>query len=194
MLFKAKLKHLRISPRKVRLVAGLIKGLPVKQAEIQLKFSTKRSTEPILKLLNSAVANAKENGGASKDNLFVSNVIVDIGPTLKRWRARAMGRASSIMKRTSHITLILEHKGEIKSKKAKQKEKIEPIKEIKEDKKEQTLLEEVGKKVEDKKDITKKDKKDLPQKPYSATSKSKRNSLVVKHSVMLKKYLEEKVF
>ena len=158
MLFKAKLKHLRISPRKVRLVAGLIKGLPVKQAEIQLKFSTKRSTEPILKLLNSAVANAKENGGASKDNLFVSNVIVDIGPTLKRWRARAMGRASSIMKRTSHITLILEHKGEIKSKKAKQKEKIEPIKEIK----------------EDKKDITKKDKKDLPQKPYSATSKSKK--------------------
>jgi len=174
MLFKAKLKHLRISPRKVRLVAGLIKGLPVKQAEIQLKFSTKRSTEPILKLLNSAVANAKENGGASKDNLFVSNVIVDIGPTLKRWRARAMGKASSIMKRTSHITLILEHKGEIKSKKAKVKEKIEPIKEIKEDKKEQTLLEEVGKKVEEKKDIIKKDKKDLPQKPYSATSKSKK--------------------
>ena len=111
MLFKAKLRHLRISPRKVRLIANLIKGLTVRQAEIQLKFSTKRSASSMLKLLKSAIANAENDGKASKENLFVSNVTVDKGPTLKRWRPRAMGRASSIMKRTSHVTLTLDQKG-----------------------------------------------------------------------------------
>jgi len=176
MLFQAKLKHLRISPRKVRLVTGLIKGLSVKQAEIQLKFSTKRSTEPILKLLNSAVANAKENGNISKDNLFVSNIVVDIGPTLKRWRARAMGRASAIKKRTSHITLILSQRGSsvVKESEKVKSEEIKKVpmqdrdpdsKDVGKVEREKTLLEEIGKKT---------DKKDFPQKPYSTTSKSKK--------------------
>jgi len=171
MLFKAKLGHLRISPRKVRLVTDLIKGLPVKQAEIQLKFLTKRSVEPILKLLNSAVANAKNNNDISKDNLFISNIIVDVGPTLKRWRPRAMGRASSIMKRTSHITLILSQKGlpiTKESKKVKPEEIKEETERVKRIEGEKTLLEEISKKTD------KTDKKNFPPKPYSATSKSKK--------------------
>jgi len=154
MLFKAKLKHLRISPRKVRLVADLIKGLPIKQAEVQLKFLAKRSVEPILKLLKSAIANAQNNGNALKENLFVNNVIVDAGPTLKRWRPRAMGRAASIKKRTSHITLILEQKGssvDVKNVKPK------VIKEGEEDK---TLLEDINKEP-DKKEFSQKSHSDL---------------------------------
>jgi len=179
MLFTAKLKHLRISPRKVRLVANLIKGLTVKQAQIQLKFLTKRSSVPILKLLNSAVANAENDGKASKDDLFIQNVIVDAGPTLKRWRARAMGRASSIMKRTSHITLILDQKEGTVVEKPK-KEISEQIKEkltVGQDK-DETLLEEIGKPIErvkgkeEKTDL--KIKKIPPLKPYSTTSKSKK--------------------
>ena len=182
MLFKARLKHLRISPRKVRLVAGLIKGLSVKQAEIQLKFSTKRSVGPILKLLNSAVANAKNNGDVSKDNLVISNITVDIGPTLKRWRPRAMGRASSIMKRTSHITLTLSQTGEVKTEKTKKEVKpasikAKPVSSKKGDKKEETLLEEIGKpekQTEEKEERTDLKIKTPPVKPYSATSKSKK--------------------
>jgi len=175
MLFKAKLNHLRISPRKVRLVTDLIKGLPVKQAEIQLKFLTKRSSIPILKLLNSAVANAKNNGSISKDNLFVSNVRVDVGPTLKRWRARAMGIASAIMKRTSHVTITLSQKGSFikeddKVKLEKTKEKIKPSKE---DKKEKTLLEEIGKGTEENKDVVEKENKDIASKSHSVKQKSK---------------------
>ena len=177
MLFKAKLNHLRISPRKVRLVTDLIKGLSVKQAEIQLKFLTKRSATPILKLLNSAVANANNNGNILKENLFVSNVTVDVGPTLKRWRARAMGRASAIMKRTSHITLTLNQKGSSiikEGEKVKLEKTEEKTKLSEETKKEKTLLEEIGEKTEEKKDIVEKEKQNLPPKPYSATSKSKK--------------------
>lgn len=147
MLFKAKLRHLRISPRKVRLVTDLIKGLPVKQAQLQLKFLTKRAVDPILKLLNSAIANAESTGKGSKDNLVINNILVDPGPTLKRWRARAMGRAASIKKRTSHITLILEQKGitvPIEPEKKKEEKQKEEKQEIKPDK-EKTLLEEISK-------------------------------------------------
>ncbi|MBU1177219.1 MAG: 50S ribosomal protein L22 [Patescibacteria group bacterium] len=174
MLFKAKLNHLRISPRKVRLVTDLIRGLPVKQAEIQLKFLTKRSSIPILKLLNSAVANAKNNGSISKDNLFVSDVRVDVGPTLKRWRARAMGRASAIMKRTSHITLTLNQIKETEKVPMQKPSRILDTEGVGKDEKEKTLLEEIGKVTEEKKDIVEKEKQNLPPKPYSTTSKSKK--------------------
>lgn len=103
---KAQLKYLRISPRKIRLVADVIRGLNTVEAEQQLKFSSKKSAKHLLKLLKSAIANA---GDAS--NLFISEIKVDSGPTLKRWRARAMGRAAMIRKRTSHITIILEQHG-----------------------------------------------------------------------------------
>lgn len=106
-MVKAKLKHLRISPRKVRLVAGLVRGLPADKALIQLQFSRKRAADSVLKLLNSAIANAENNFQLAKENLYVSEIKVDEGPTLKRWIPRAMGRATSIFKRTSHITLVL---------------------------------------------------------------------------------------
>lgn len=102
---KAQLKYLRISPRKVRLVANLIRNLNVSQAEQQLKFSGKRSAQSILKLLKSAIANSN-----NAPDLFISEIKVDQGPTLKRWRARARGQANMIKKRTSHITIILSSK------------------------------------------------------------------------------------
>ena len=121
-MITAKLRYLRISPRKVRLVTDLIKGLSVIEAERQLKFLTKKTTKPVLKLLNSAVANAKNKANLVKENLYVSNVIIESGPTLKRWRARAMGRAAPIMKRTSHITLILNEREASVSQKVKEVE------------------------------------------------------------------------
>lgn len=96
-----------MAPRKVRSVGDLIKGLPVNEAEAQLMVQTRRPSQPILKLLRSAVANAKNNGLSNTDHLFVSNVRVDGGPMLKRILPRARGSASPIQKKMSHVTLIL---------------------------------------------------------------------------------------
>ncbi len=104
---KAKLRYLRMSPRKVRLVVDLVRGMEVGAAVKQLKFSSKRAALPVLKLINSAVANAENNFKLKKDNLFIKEIKVDQGPALKRWRARAMGRAASIKKFTSHVTVVL---------------------------------------------------------------------------------------
>lgn len=110
MQVKANLNNLRISPRKVRLVADLIKGLRAKEAKAQLRFAARHSAEPLLKLLNSAVSNAKHNFNLDENNLYVAKLIVDGGASLKRWMPRAMGRATPILKRTSHISLVLEEK------------------------------------------------------------------------------------
>ena len=110
MQVSAKLRHLRMSPRKVRLVADVIRGLDVKNAQNQLSFMNKRAAKPVLKLLNSAVANAEHNFKFKKDNLYISELRVDEGAILKRWRARAMGRAAPINKRTSHILIVLSEK------------------------------------------------------------------------------------
>ena len=110
---KAYLKNYRQSPRKVRLVADLIKGKSVEEARTALRFLVKRAGDPILKLINSAVANAK-NAGMNEEDLVVKNITVDKGVVLKRFRARAMGRGARINKRTSHITVTLANKkGEI---------------------------------------------------------------------------------
>jgi large subunit ribosomal protein L22 len=103
----AKLRFLRQSPRKVRLVADSIRGLDVLRAIPQLTFSPRNSALAILKLLNSAVANAEHNFHLKKDNLFIKEIRVDQGPALKRWKPRAFGRASAIRKETSHISIIL---------------------------------------------------------------------------------------
>ncbi|MFC1701012.1 50S ribosomal protein L22, partial [Patescibacteria group bacterium] len=108
MQVTAKLKHLRVASRKVRLVADLIRGLSVVDAEKQLKFLNNRSVLPIEKLLKSAVSNAENNAKLVKENLYISKIVVDEGPILKRWRARSMGRAAEIMKRTSHIAIVLD--------------------------------------------------------------------------------------
>lgn len=96
-----------MSPRKVRLVADLIKGMKAVDAALQLEFSRKHAARVVLKLLRSAMANAEHNHKLSKDTLLVKNVVVDGGATLHRWMPRAMGRATPIRKRTSHITITL---------------------------------------------------------------------------------------
>ena len=104
----AKLRHLRTSPRKVRLLADIIRGLPVQEAEAQLMLSPKRSSKDLLKLLRSAVANAENNHEMNSHNLYIKEIRVDEGPTLKRWNPRAFGAVNEIHKRTSHISIILE--------------------------------------------------------------------------------------
>ncbi len=105
---RAKLRHLRVSPQKVRLVADLIRGKHVEEALNILQFTQKRSSLPLAKLVKSAVANADQKGGVNIDNLFVGECFVDGGPTLKRFMPRAQGRATPIIKRTSHVTVGLE--------------------------------------------------------------------------------------
>jgi large subunit ribosomal protein L22 len=105
---RAKLRHLRIAPRKVRLVADLIRGKHVEEALNILQFTQKGSSRPLAKLVKSAVANADQKGGVDIDNLYVGECFVDGGPMLKRFMPRAQGRATPIMKRTSHVTVGLE--------------------------------------------------------------------------------------
>ncbi|MBN1959519.1 MAG: 50S ribosomal protein L22 [Deltaproteobacteria bacterium] len=104
---QASLRHLRMAPRKVRLVIDMIRGKQVEDALNILTFSKKSAARPVAKLLKSAVANADVKGGFNLDRLLVDTVTVDEGPTLRRWLPRAMGRATRIHKRTSHVTLIL---------------------------------------------------------------------------------------
>lgn len=113
---KAFLKNYRQSPRKVRLVADLVKGKKVDEALIELDFLVKRASAPIKKLVNSAVANAK-NLGKDTSVLFVKDLRVDKGLVMKRMMPRAMGRGARINKRTSHVTVILEEKVEKLAKK-----------------------------------------------------------------------------
>jgi large subunit ribosomal protein L22 len=110
----ANLRHLRMSPRKVRLVVNTIRGLSVSAAETRLSFLPKLAAQPVLKLLRSAVANAEHNFKLDKKDLFVRHIVADGGPTLKRFRPRAFGRAAPIRKRTTHISLILAVKGDVK--------------------------------------------------------------------------------
>ena len=105
MQVKAQLKRANISAQKVRLVADQIRGMEVEKAEQLLSFSPKKGAQIMKKVLLSAVSNAEHNEGADIDELKVSAVFVDEGPTLKRGRARAKGRGTQILKRTSHITV-----------------------------------------------------------------------------------------
>ncbi len=98
-------KYAHISPQKCRLVADQIRGLRVEDALNTLAFSTKKAAPMVKKVLNSAIANAENNKGADIDELKVAYIFVNEGPTMKRMRARAKGRGSRILKRTSHITV-----------------------------------------------------------------------------------------
>lgn len=108
----ASLRNLRMSPRKVRLVIDTVRGLTVKTAETRLSFLKKGAAEPVLKLLRSAMANAEHNFHLAKDSLYVKHIVADGGPTIKRFRPRAFGRAAEIRKRTTHVTLILAPKSD----------------------------------------------------------------------------------
>lgn len=106
----AKLRYVRISAQKGRLVADQIRGLPVEQALNILAFSKKKGADLMKKVLDSAIANAENNEGADIDELKVSSVMIDEGPTMKRIRARAKGRAARILKRSSHFTVTVSDK------------------------------------------------------------------------------------
>lgn len=106
----ARISYLRVTPRKARMVADLIRGKGVQKALDILSFTNRYVAKDFKKLLRSALANAEQKGGMDPDNLIVKTVMVDQGPTLKRWQARARGSAFKIEKKTSHITLILAEK------------------------------------------------------------------------------------
>lgn len=109
---KAVAKYIRISPRKVREVVDLIRGKKIGEAIAILKFTPKRAATAVEKVIKSAVANAEHNQELDRDALYVSEVFVDQGPTLKRFKPRAMGRADLIRKKTSHITVVVREKKE----------------------------------------------------------------------------------
>jgi large subunit ribosomal protein L22 len=106
----AKLKSVRLSPQKTRLVVDMVRGKAVQEALNILKFSPQRPADVVAKLVRSAVANAEQKGIADVDRLFVKAVFVDQGPVLKRFMPRAQGRATKIRKPTSHITVVLDEK------------------------------------------------------------------------------------
>lgn len=108
MQAKAKVRTVRIAPRKVRMVLDLVRGKEVQEALAILQLTNKRTSPVVEKLIKSAVANAEHNYDMDIDSLFVSEIFADEGPTLKRFRPRAKGSASRINKRTSHITVVLE--------------------------------------------------------------------------------------
>lgn len=120
MKVTAKLDNLRIAPRKTKLVADLIKGLDVSEALDQLDMEVKRTSPYMKKLILSARANAENNFGLDRNNLYVCDVVVGAGPTLKRWMPRAYGRAAQILKRTSKITIVLDERIEGKGRKTKE--------------------------------------------------------------------------
>lgn len=130
MEVKAQLNNLRIAPRKVRLVADAIRNKTANEAEAILNFTVKKSSPAMLKLLNSAVSNAKNNFQLDKNNLYISKITVDEGVKLKRWMPRARGRASEIMKRSSHICLILKEIKETNKKVAKKSKAKTEVKEV----------------------------------------------------------------
>ena len=112
MQAKAVAKYVRISPRKVRQVVNLIRGKKISDAFAILQFTANGSTDDVTKVLKSAVANAGHNYDMNVDDLIITEICVDQGPTLKRIKPRAMGRADQIRKRTSHITVVVGEKKE----------------------------------------------------------------------------------
>ena len=108
MKSKAVAKYVRVSPRKVRLIMDQIRGKKVQEALNLLSYTPQKGALILKKLLDSAVANAEQNSDTDVDKLYIERIFADEGPSLKRFRPRAMGRATRILKRTSHLTVILD--------------------------------------------------------------------------------------
>jgi len=104
----ARARYIRIAPRKARLVADMIRGKPAEKAVNILSFTPKAAASILKKVLDSAIANAENKGDIDVDTLYVKKILIDQGPTWKRYRPRAMGRATLIQKKTSHITIVLD--------------------------------------------------------------------------------------
>ncbi|MBI2514735.1 50S ribosomal protein L22 [Candidatus Wolfebacteria bacterium] len=153
----AQLNYLKMAPRKVRLVANALKGLSVSEAEARLLLMPQKAKEPLVKLLRSAVQNAKNNQGMEVQKLFIKAIQVDEGPMLKRFMPRAMGRATPIHKKSSHVFLRLEEsevlrptrfKIEVRKKISKSKAKKMTAKTEKEKPEARREIKEAGKPVE----------------------------------------------
>lgn len=185
---KASLYNIRMSPRKVRLVANLISRMPATKAKAQLTFLVKKPAPLILKLLNSAVANAKHNFQLEEDNLRVEKIVVEAGATLKRWLPRAMGRASAIHKRTCSIILWL---GEINPSAKPKKKNVKPTV-LKEEEAlpgaKPTRVKEIN--VEEADD--KKGEKIAPARPYGASGEAKKRNFSRQTVGNLKKVFRRK--
>ncbi|MBI2041909.1 MAG: 50S ribosomal protein L22 [Candidatus Nealsonbacteria bacterium] len=138
-MITAKLRHLHIAPRKVRLIADLIRGKSTTEAVTILNFTTKKAALDIQNLLNSAIANAKNNFQLDPSNLYILKISVDEGPKIKRFMPRARGSANEIQKKTSHINLVLEEiekgAGKLKATKEEEVAKDEKIEKIKKEEK-----------------------------------------------------------
>ena len=106
----AQIKYIRMTPRKMRVVANQVRGKGVQEAMDYLSFCRRSAAVPLLKLLKSAVANADQKGGMDLENLYVSELTVDKGPTMRRWMPRARGMATQILKRTSHVKVVVDEK------------------------------------------------------------------------------------
>ncbi len=120
----ASLRHLRMSPRKVRLVVNAVRGLSIARAEARLAFLKKGAAEPVLKLIRSAAANAEHNFKLDRESLVIKTITADGGPTTKRFRPRAFGRAAEIRKRTTHVNVILAPKSEVDAAKKAKNESV----------------------------------------------------------------------
>lgn len=117
MEIKARTKYLKISPKKMRRVIDVVRGMDAEQSIQQLTFIPRKAARLIIRTLKSALANAKHNFDLEKEDLMIKSIFVDEGPVLKRWRPRAFGRAAQIRKHASHLTVILETKIGVKAKK-----------------------------------------------------------------------------
>lgn len=110
---KAIAKYIRISPSKAKIVIDLIRGKDVREAEAILKFTPNRAADPICKVLRSATANAENNLSLNKEDLYVTKAFIGQGPSLKRYKPRAMGRADRMLHRTCHITVVVGEREEV---------------------------------------------------------------------------------
>ena len=119
----ASARYTRITPMKARRVVDMVRGLPVADAQALLQFAPQAASETVLKVLESAVANAETTEDLDRATLVVSKAMVDEGPTMKRWRPRAQGRATRINKRTSHITLVVQPAAVVAEQKATPKKR-----------------------------------------------------------------------
>ncbi len=159
MQITAKLNNLRIAPRKVRMIADLIRGKRVNQAQSALSFVLKKAARPVQKLLNSAVDSAEKNHQLEKSNLYISEIKVDEAPKLKRWRAESRGQPARILKRKSHITIVLDEINKRSKKKKKRKPEVKNKEDKEEDKRE-------------KKKLTKKERKFKPEREIKKPKKT----------------------
>ena len=110
MQARAEAKYIRISPRKMKPIANLVRGKSVKDAQAILKFTPRKGAEIFLKVLNSAIANAENNHHMDVDTLIVKDIYANQGPTMKRWNAGSMGRANPILRRSSHVGVVVAEK------------------------------------------------------------------------------------